>query len=416
MKFNDIPTGFTNEIYEVRKSGNRYNLYDVNGTRIGIGGVGTGVRKRAWKNENAVRVYITKTGKRQFRQVSMDEFRMLSAPLKTNAEVNISTSEHHSDIQKYIHDEGVKLKPKGLVISELKWKYLIRSAVRAKNIMMLGNAGSGKTMAAKALIEGLQRPGFTFNLGSTQDPRATLIGNTQYSPDKGTFFGESAFVKAVRTPQAIILLDELSRAHPDAWNILMPVLDAGQRYLRLDEADGSPTVEVAEGVTFIATANVGTEYTSTRVIDRAIMDRFVTIEMDLLDDKQEFSLLKYMFPEVDEYNLKALAEIAHYTREDVKSEDPKLSAIISTRASVEAASLIYDGFSLVESAEIALLPFFSQDGGVDSERTHIRQYIQKFIREEKESKLRDTAMNDATESGDEVEPAGTAHNNNVITW
>lgn len=408
----DSYNGFTNEIYEIRKKGNRYYLYDVNGTSIGTGRVGTGNRKSAWENNNALRVFITKNGKRHFRKVPMDEFKLLASPIKTEAEVNISTAEDYTDIQKYIHEEGVKLKPKGLIISDLKWKYLIRSVLRAKNIMMLGNAGSGKTMAAKALIKGLQRPGFIFNLGSTQDPRATLIGNTQYSPDKGTFFGESAFVKAIRTPQAIILLDELSRAHPDAWNILMSVLDAGQRYLRLDEADGSPTVEVAEGVTFIATANVGTEYTSTRVIDRAIMDRFVTIEMDLLDEKQEFGLLKYMFPEVDEYNLKALAEIAHYTREDVKSEDSKLSSIISTRSSVEAASLLYDGFSLVESAEIALLPFFSQNGGVDSERTHIRQYLQKFIREEKETKLRDSK-----ETSDEpATDTAVDDSTNVITW
>ena len=31
----------------------------------------------------------------------------------------------------------------------------------------------------------------------------------------------------------------------------MTVLDQGQRYLRLDEVDGSPIVNVIEGVTFI---------------------------------------------------------------------------------------------------------------------------------------------------------------------
>ena len=107
-----------------------------------------------------------------------------------------------------------------------------------------------------------------------------------------------------KTPNVVILLDELSRAHPDAWNILMTVLDQGQRYLRLDEADGSPIVNVAEGVTFIATANIGNEYTSTRVMDRVILDRFVTIEMDVLDDVKEFGLLKFMFPEVVEDDLK----------------------------------------------------------------------------------------------------------------
>ena len=64
-------------------------------------------------------------------------------------------------------------------------------------------------------------------------------------------------------------MDEISRAHPEAWNILMTVLDAGQRYLRLDEHQDAPTIEVAEGVTFVATANIGNEYTATRAMDRA---------------------------------------------------------------------------------------------------------------------------------------------------
>ncbi len=80
-------------------------------------------------------------------------------------------------------------------------------------------AGCGKTLAAKALTKGLKRPDFYFNLGATQDARATLIGNTHFDSKKGTFFAESAFVKAITTPNAVVLLDELSRAHPDAWNI-----------------------------------------------------------------------------------------------------------------------------------------------------------------------------------------------------
>ena len=231
------------------------------------------------------------------------------------------------------------------------------------------------------------RPFLAVNLGSTQDARATLIGNTHFDSKQGTFFSESAFVKAIRTPNAVILLDELSRAHPDAWNILMTVLDQGQRYLRLDEAENSPIVNVAEGVTFIATANIGNEYTSTRVLDRALLDRFTTIEMDVLNDTQEFDLLKYMYPAVDEYDLRAVAEIAHHTREMSKSETGKLSNMVSTRASVETAGLIYDGFTLLEAAEISIFPFFSTDGGVDSERTYIKQLVQKYQREEKSEPL-----------------------------
>ena len=125
-------------------------------------------------------------------------------------------------------------------MEELKWKYLI---VQVKKIMMTGPLVV-VTMAAKALVKALDRPDFYFNLGATQDPRATLIGNTHFDQKKGTYFSESSFVQAIKTPNAVILLDELSRAHPDAWNILMTVLDGGQRYLRLDEADGSPIVKV----------------------------------------------------------------------------------------------------------------------------------------------------------------------------
>ena len=108
-------------------------------------------------------------------------------------------------------------------MGDLKWKYLVRSAVRGKNIMMTGAAGCGKTMAAKSLVNALDRPEFYFNLGATQDPRSTLIGNTHFNKSDGTYFSESTFVKAIQTENAVILLDELSRAHPDAWNIHMTV-------------------------------------------------------------------------------------------------------------------------------------------------------------------------------------------------
>jgi MoxR-like ATPase len=371
----------TNEIYRVQKNGNRYVLATPSGQSIGTLGVNTGARKRAYEEENALQVFLTKNGRKQFRQVPMDVFNMLVAPLHVeDGSKPVEAGETRSEVTNFIHKESLQLKPRELVISELKWRYLVRSAVRGKNIMMLGHAGTGKTMAAKALTQALDRPGFIFNLGSTQDPRATLIGNTQFSNDKGTFFSQSAFVKAITTPNAVILLDEITRAHPDAWNILMPVLDQGQRVLRLDEAEGSPTVNVAEGVTFIATANVGTEYTSTRILDRAIMDRFVTIEMDLLNADEELDLLKFMFPDVNREDLNALAEIAHHTRLQIQSEDPKVTSIVSTRATVEAASLLYDGFSFLEACEITVLPVFSNDGGIDSERTYVKQLVQKYIR------------------------------------
>ena len=382
-----------NIVVKIEKSGNRFNAWDINGNKY-TSQISIGARKKAYDNGTALEQRVNKAGKNYWWSVPMTEFEVNTIPVNTG---DIQVPQEHQEVLNYIHS-SYSLKPTGLVMNELKWKYLVRSAVRGKNIMMTGPTGCGKTLAAQSLVKSLNRPDYYFNLGATQDPRATLIGNTHFDKVKGTFFSESAFVKAIKTPNSIILLDELSRAHPEAWNILMTVLDAGQRYLRLDEAEGSPIVKVASGVTFIATANIGNDYTSTRIMDRAMMDRFVQIEMDLLDKASEFDLLKLIYPEADEYSLNALAEIASTTRDLVKTDASKVSTIVSTRANVEAAGLIYDGFTLMEAADIALLPYFSNDGGLDSERVFMKQLVQKYIKSDSsDEKLFNEVKDEQTE-------------------
>ena len=385
----DFTVGFTNEIYKVIQVGRTFAMLTTQNQPVTkVAGVSKQTMKKAMDEGKAIQGYVGKTGKLSYKMVEMDEFKKVANVIEDTACDSVSEAfETHDALKEFIHTKGKDLKPNGLFIEELKWKYLLRSAVRGKNILMTGPTGCGKTLAAQSLVKSLKRPDYYFNLGATQDARATLIGNTHFNKENGTFFSESAFVKAIKTPNAIILLDELSRAHPEAANILMTVLDAGQRYLRLDEAEGSPIVKVASGVTFIATANIGGEYTATRVMDRALMDRFVQIEMDLLDKEGELALLKFKFPEADEYSLNALAEIADTTRQLIKTDASKISTIVSTRVNVEAAGLIYDGFTLFEAANIAILPYFSNDGGLDSERVFMTQLLQKYIKSDDESKL-----------------------------
>ena len=307
---------------------------------------------------------------------------LLALKYEPNVPPAVSAPEMGEDVLKFIHETSEGLKPKMLFMNPLKWKYLVRNIIRGKNIMMTGPAGCGKTMAAKAAANSLEGYNtFIINLGATQDPRTTLIGNTQFEAKKGTVFNSSPFVKAISTPNTVIILDELTRAHPEAHNILMSVLDQGQRYLRLDEASDAPVVKVAEGVSFIASANIGNEYTATRALDRAMLDRFTVIEMDTLTKDEETSLLQMMYPSVDETTLRNVAEITSMTRSDLMSESPKLTNALSTRASVEIGSLLYDGFSLAEAAEITIYPLFDQSGGAQSERVYMKQYIQKFLGE-----------------------------------
>lgn len=314
-------------------------------------------------------------------------FPELMATATDYMEIPPEVPSEQAELMNFVHAECAELKPDLLMMGPLNWKYLVRSAMRGKNIMMTGPAGCGKTMAAKSLVNALDRPEFYFNLGATQDPRSTLIGNTHFNKEEGTVFAESEFVRAIQTPNAVILLDELSRAHPEAWNILMSVLDQGQRYLRIDEAQDSKTVNVAKGVCFIATANIGNEYTSTRVIDRAMMDRFTIIEMAMATADQERELLSKLYPNLAKTIISDIAEIVGATRIEMATENPRLSTAISTRASVELTSLVYDGFSVSEAAEVIIYPQYDAAGGVDSERTFIKQIVQKFCDDGTDSDL-----------------------------
>ena len=44
----------------------------------------------------------------------------------------------------------------------------------------------------------------------------------------------------------------------------------------------------------------------------------------------------------------------------------------------ELCGLLFDGFSLEESSEVTIYPQYDSTGGVDSERTFVKQIIQKF--------------------------------------
>lgn len=296
------------------------------------------------------------------------------------------------DMEKYI-----RLKPLALIIDNLKWKCLIRSILRQKNILLTGESGTGKTLAIKYASEVLNRPLTIINCGSSQDARAVLIGNTTYKKEIGTVFHKSAFVKAITIENTIILLDEISRSTHDYLNIILPVIDPIQRVLRLDEDDNSTVIPVSKGVIFAATSNYGTLYTATKLIDKAILRRFpIKLEMPLLSGDELKHLFGILFPNVTAEQkklMKTLTSISDDLIVQCQMDDAKISSVISPANMVEMVELVIDGFTLEEIAEAAIYPEYFDDGGADSERRFVKMTLQKYFPKEVKSPIHDPLVN-----------------------
>ena len=124
----------------------------------------------------------------------------------------------------------------------------------AGSFIFLGPSGVGKTELSKALAEFLfnsEDALLSFDMSEYMDKHSVsrLVG----SPPGYVGFDEGGqLTKAVRQkPYSVVLFDEIEKAHPDVFNILLQILEEG----RLTDAQGR-TVDFRNTV-IIMTSNVG---------------------------------------------------------------------------------------------------------------------------------------------------------------
>lgn len=265
-------------------------------------------------------------------------------------------------------------KPEGYAVEDSNWYSLIEGIQEGKNIIAIGPKGCGKTEimieAAKAAKKDLHK----FNMGATSDPRSTLIGNTHFNKDVGTFTVQSRFAKAIQLQNAAILLDETSRMMPAAFNILLPLMDR-QGYLAIDEADDTKLIYRNPTLAILATANVGIQYTGTMRMDSAFMDRFARILMfNYPEPDDEIKIIINRNHGVDKSEVTAIVKMAAAQR-SMEAEGTFTDAI-STRMLIETGSMLKKGFSVKDALQVTVLNSFSSAGGKESEQAKILQLMQ----------------------------------------
>lgn len=286
---------------------------------------------------------------------------------------NINNNEAASFIKTIIKDYPCPDVNSGFYVPEPRWNILVRNIMKHKNTMLVGPTGTGKTDIIIRICKAMDIPCRIYDMGAMMDPLTDLLGSHRLE-NGSSKFDYAKFVQDVQEP-GVILLDELSRAPQMTNNILFPCLD-DRRTLPVEIADsnGPREIPVHPECTFIATANIGSEYSGTNELDAALENRFMTIQVDYLPKTIESQILTIRTG-CDEKSAMKIVGVANAIRE--RYLEGSLSKTISTRETLACGELLVDGFSILEAVNFSFCEKFPKYGE-NSEYDTVKKIMMGF--------------------------------------
>lgn len=233
------------------------------------------------------------------------------------------------------------------------------------NTMLIGPTGTGKTEVVSNIAKIFNLPLTIFDMGTMTDPVMGLVGTHVITVENGVTksdFKQSRFSEVIQQP-GIVLLDEISRAGAMANNLLFPCLDFRKELPMEYSFHDTTPIPVHEKCVFFSTANMGSQYTGTHKLDRALMDRFMLIEVDSIGKDSIIETISTEFPNLKKSQVNKLVDI--FQQINKEHDDFKISFNLSIRHLKTISKLVSNGFTIYD-AYLALCKGLGGQDGIKS--------------------------------------------------
>ena len=234
-------------------------------------------------------------------------------------------------------------------VEEGTYKIIKSNIENKRNTMLLGPTGGGKTELVENIGKILGLPVTIFDMGTMVDPIMGLVGNHTITVEAGVTkskFMKSRFTEVIQKP-GIVCLDEINRSGVQAGNLLFPVLDFRKSLAMEYCFEDTTPIKVHPECVFIATANLGSQYSGVTKIDRALLDRFMAIEIDPLEMSESKKMLNFLYPKLTTDQLDKITNC--YELINKAHDDYTISFNLSMRHLKTVCELVVDKFTIYDS-------------------------------------------------------------------